>query len=105
LTDNRNWDLLPQSTQMRRFRQSRACPPLDRKRDHRRYGFRFRVRTEHCVRERQPLHGEIKLPGMATEFYRARVDSASAHRHACDRAAAPSSALNHCHSRKPAQLR
>ncbi len=38
-------------------------------------GFRFRVPygTLLCVCDK-PLHGEIKLAGMATQFYRERVD-------------------------------
>ena len=38
-------------------------------------GFRFRVPygTLLCVSDK-PLHGEIKLPGMANAFYRERVD-------------------------------
>ena len=38
-------------------------------------GFRFRVPygTLLCVSDK-PLHGEIKLPGMANTFYRERVD-------------------------------
>ncbi|MCL4185482.1 MAG: AMP nucleosidase, partial [Burkholderiaceae bacterium] len=38
-------------------------------------GFRFRVPygTLLCVSDK-PLHGEIKLPGMADRFYRERVD-------------------------------
>ena len=38
-------------------------------------GFRFRVPygTLLCVSDK-PLHGEIKLPGMAHQFYRERVD-------------------------------
>ena len=38
-------------------------------------GFRFRVPygTLLCVSDK-PLHGEIKLPGMANTFYRDRVD-------------------------------
>ncbi|HRG06543.1 MAG TPA: AMP nucleosidase, partial [Acidovorax defluvii] len=37
-------------------------------------GFRFRVPygTLLCVSDK-PLHGEIKLPGMANHFYRERV--------------------------------
>ena len=37
-------------------------------------GFRFRVPygTLLCVSDR-PLHGEIKLPGSAEQFYRARI--------------------------------
>ena len=39
-------------------------------------GFRFRVPygTLLCVSDK-PLHGELKLPGMATDFYRARSTS------------------------------
>ena len=38
-------------------------------------GFRFRVPygTLLCVSDK-PLHGEIKLPGMADQFYRGQVD-------------------------------
>ena len=38
-------------------------------------GFRFRVPygTLLCVSDK-PLHGEMKLPGMADRFYRDRVD-------------------------------
>ena len=38
-------------------------------------GFRFRVPygTLLCVSDK-PMHGEIKLPGMANQFYRDRVD-------------------------------
>jgi AMP nucleosidase len=38
-------------------------------------GFRFRVPygTLLCVSDK-PLHGEIKLPGMANHFYRERVE-------------------------------
>ena len=37
-------------------------------------GFRFRVPygTLLCVSDK-PLHGELKLPGMATEFYKRQV--------------------------------
>jgi len=78
-TDNRNWELLPSrnaaSTPERRFSQSRAvaldmeCSTIAAN------GFRFRVPygTLLCVSDK-PLHGEIKLPGMANTFYRERVD-------------------------------
>ena len=38
-------------------------------------GFRFRVPygTLLCVSDK-PLHGQLKLPGMADKFYRERVD-------------------------------
>ena len=74
-TDNRNWELLPHNTPQRRFSQSRAvaldmeCATIAAN------GFRFRVPygTLLCVSDK-PLHGEIKLPGMANHFYRERVD-------------------------------
>jgi AMP nucleosidase len=74
-TDNRNWELLPGNEPQRRFSQSRAvaldmeCATIAAN------GFRFRVPygTLLCVSDK-PLHGEIKLPGMANQFYRERVD-------------------------------
>ena len=74
-TDNRNWELLPDNGPQRRFSQSRAvaldmeCATVAAN------GFRFRVPygTLLCVSDK-PLHGEIKLPGMADQFYRERVD-------------------------------
>jgi AMP nucleosidase len=78
-TDNRNWELLPSrnalSTPERRFSQSRAIA-LDRESATiAANGFRFRVPygTLLCVSDK-PLHGEIKLPGMADQFYRERID-------------------------------
>jgi len=74
-TDNRNWELLPHRTPMRRFSQSRAIALDMESATIAANGFRFRVPygTLLCVSDK-PLHGEIKLPGMANEFYRARVD-------------------------------
>jgi len=74
-TDNRNWELLPDNGPQRRFSQSRAvaldmeCATIAAN------GFRFRVPygTLLCVSDK-PLHGEIKLPGMANHFYRERVE-------------------------------
>ena len=73
-TDNRNWELLPQKTPVRRFSQSRAVALDMESATIAGNGFRFRVPygTLLCVSDK-PLHGEIKLPGMANEFYRARV--------------------------------
>ena len=74
-TDNRNWELLPQGTPMRRFSQSRAIALDMESATIAANGVRFRVPygTLLCVSDK-PLHGEIKLPGMANQFYRDRVD-------------------------------
>jgi AMP nucleosidase len=74
-TDNRNWELRPQRTPMRRFSQSRAIALDMESATIAANGFRFRVPygTLLCVSDK-PLHGEIKLPGMASQFYRERVD-------------------------------
>jgi AMP nucleosidase len=78
-TDNRNWELLPfrgqASTPERRFSQSRAIALDMESATIAANGFRFRVPygTLLCVSDK-PLHGEIKLPGMANHFYRERVD-------------------------------
>jgi AMP nucleosidase len=78
-TDNRNWELLSShgapSTPERRFSQSRAIALDMESATIAANGFRFRVPygTLLCVSDK-PLHGEIKLPGMADRFYRARVD-------------------------------
>ncbi len=74
-TDNRNWELLPQPGPERRFSQSRAVALDMESATIAANGFRFRVPygTLLCVSDK-PLHGEIKLPGMANTFYRARVD-------------------------------
>jgi AMP nucleosidase len=78
-TDNRNWELLPSanvsSTPQLRFSQSRAVALDMESATIAANGFRFRVPygTLLCVSDK-PLHGEIKLPGMANHFYRERVD-------------------------------
>ena len=74
-TDNRNWELLPQRTPVRRFSQSRAVALDMESATVAANGFRFRVPygTLLCVSDK-PLHGEIKLPGMANQFYRDSVD-------------------------------
>lgn len=74
-TDNRNWELLPQRTPERRFSQSRAIALDMESATIAANGFRFRVPygTLLCVSDK-PLHGELKLPGMANRFYRERVD-------------------------------
>jgi AMP nucleosidase len=74
-TDNRNWELMPHRTPERRFSQSRAVALDMESATIAANGFRFRVPygTLLCVSDK-PLHGDIKLPGMADHFYRARVD-------------------------------
>ena len=77
-TDNRNWELLPigmDGGPERRFSQSRAVALDMESATIAANGFRFRVPygTLLCVSDK-PLHGEIKLPGMANTFYRERVD-------------------------------
>lgn len=78
-TDNRNWELLPQAhvrtTPQQRFSQSRAVALDMESATIAANGFRFRVPygTLLCVSDK-PLHGEIKLPGMANHFYRQQVD-------------------------------
>ncbi len=72
--DNRNWELRDQSGPVRRLSQSRAVGLDMESATIAANGFRFRVPygTLLCVSDK-PLHGELKLPGMATEFYRAQV--------------------------------
>jgi AMP nucleosidase len=78
-TDNRNWELLPtrnvSTTPQQRLSQSRAVGLDMESATIAANGFRFRVPygTLLCVSDK-PLHGEIKLPGMANHFYRERVD-------------------------------
>ena len=67
--------MAPSSTPERRFSQSRAIALDMESASIAANGFRFRVPygTLLCVSDK-PLHGEIKLPGMANHFYRERVD-------------------------------
>ena len=73
--DNRNWELRDQSEPIRRFSQSRAIGLDMESATIAANGFRFRVPygTLLVVSDR-PMHGELKLPGMASEFYRRQVD-------------------------------
>ncbi len=73
--DNRNWELRDQAEPVRRFSQSRAIALDMESATIAANGFRFRVPygTLLIVSDR-PLHGELKLPGMASEFYRTQVD-------------------------------
>jgi len=72
--DNRNWELRDQSGPVHRLSQSRAIALDMESATIAANGFRFRVPygTLLCVSDK-PLHGELKLPGMASEFYRNQV--------------------------------
>lgn len=72
--DNRNWELRDQREPVQRFSQSRAIALDMESATVAANGFRFRVPygTLLCVSDK-PLHGEIKLPGMANEFYKTQV--------------------------------
>jgi AMP nucleosidase len=74
--DNRNWELRDQSGPVRRLSQSRAIALDMESATIAANGFRFRVPygTLLCVSDK-PLHGELKLPGMATQFYKTQVSS------------------------------
>ncbi len=73
-TDNRNWEISGYDCLVERFSQSRAIALDMESAVVAANGFRFRVPygTLLCVSDR-PLHGEIKLPGMANSFYRQQV--------------------------------
>lgn len=72
--DDRNWELRDHRMPLLRFNQSRAIALDMESATVAANGFRFRVPygTLLCVSDK-PLHGEIKLPGMANRFYEARV--------------------------------
>ncbi|QDC07901.1 AMP nucleosidase [Oceanicola sp. D3] len=72
--DNRNWELRDQSGPVQRLSQSRAIALDMESATIAANGFRFRVPygTLLCVSDK-PLHGELKLPGMASEFYKSQV--------------------------------
>ena len=72
-TDNRNWELR-HSELSRRFSQSRAIAVDMESATIAANGFRLRVPygTLLCVSDK-PLHGELKLRGMANAFYNERV--------------------------------
>ncbi len=72
--DNRNWELGEHLSIIRRLSQSRAIALDMESAAIAANGFRFRVPygTLLCISDK-PLHGEIKLAGMADEFYRQRV--------------------------------
>jgi AMP nucleosidase len=72
-TDDRNWELRYDDLYTR-FNQSRAIAIDMESATIAANGFRFRVPygTLLCVSDK-PMHGEIKLRGMANAFYRQRV--------------------------------
>ena len=72
--DNRNWELRDKSGPVQRLSQSRAIALDMESATIAANGFRFRVPygTLLCVSDK-PLHGELKLPGMASEFYKTQV--------------------------------
>ncbi|MBA4249295.1 MAG: AMP nucleosidase [Candidatus Puniceispirillum sp.] len=72
-TDNRNWELQSRAL-IERFRQSRSIAVDMESATVSANGFRFRVPygTLLCVSDK-PIHGEIKLQGVANTFYKQRV--------------------------------
>lgn len=72
--DNRNWELQDQREPVRRLSQSRAIALDMESATIAANGFRLRVPygTLLCVSDK-PLQGELKLPGMASEFYQNQV--------------------------------
>jgi AMP nucleosidase len=72
-TDNRNWELRSREL-MERFRQSRAIALDMESGTVAANGFRMRVPygTLLCVSDK-PIHGELKLRGMAHDFYKKSV--------------------------------
>jgi AMP nucleosidase len=72
--NNRNWELRDHSGPVQRLSQSRAVGLDMESATIAANGFRFRVPygTLLCVSDK-PLHGELKLPGMASDFYRSQV--------------------------------
>ncbi len=72
--DNRNWELRDQSGPVQRLSQSRAIALDMESATIAANGYRFRVPygTLLCVSDK-PLHGELKLPGMASAFYTTQV--------------------------------
>ncbi|MCY3879702.1 MAG: AMP nucleosidase [Rhodobacteraceae bacterium] len=73
--DNRNWELRATAGPLHRLSQSRAIALDMEAATVAANGFRFRVPygTLLCVSDK-PLQGELKLPGMASQFYRSQVD-------------------------------
>lgn len=72
--DNRNWELREHTGPVQRLSQSRAVALDMESATIAANGYRFRVPygTLLCVSDK-PLHGELKLPGMASDFYKKQV--------------------------------
>ncbi len=72
--DNRNWELREHAGPVKRLSQSRAIALDMESATIAANGYRFRVPygTLLCVSDK-PLHGELKLPGMASDFYKTQV--------------------------------
>ena len=72
--DNRNWELRRQKELVEKFALSRAIALDMESATIAANGYRFRVPygTLLCVSDK-PLHGELKLPGMASAFYARQV--------------------------------
>lgn len=72
--DNRNWELREHTGPVQRLSQSRAVALDMESATIAANGYRFRVPygTLLCVSDK-PLHGELKLPGMASDFYTTQV--------------------------------
>jgi AMP nucleosidase len=72
--DNRNWELREHTGPIQRLSQSRAIALDMESATIAANGYRFRVPygTLLCVSDK-PLHGELKLPGMASDFYKTQV--------------------------------
>jgi len=72
--DDRNWELRDQHGPVKRLSQSRAVALDMESATIAANGYRFRVPygTLLCVSDK-PLHGELKLPGMASNFYKEQV--------------------------------
>lgn len=73
--DNRNWELCDQTEITQRLSQSRAAALDMESVTIAANGFRFQVPcgTLLCVSDK-PLHGELKLPGIASDFYRTQIN-------------------------------
>jgi len=72
--DDRNWELRDQKGPVQHLSQSRAIALDMESATIAANGYRFRVPygTLLCVSDK-PLHGELKLPGMASDFYKTQV--------------------------------
>jgi AMP nucleosidase len=72
--DDRNWELRDYQSPVRKLNLSRAIGLDMESGTIAANGYRFRIPygTLLCISDK-PLHGQLKLPGMADEFYRQQV--------------------------------